>query len=188
MASIFPWLLLLGSAVIMLFELRSLLQSSAADYYHPLTQAVTKLTNPLVNIPLWRNVRMGSFFMHGFVVAALVALVLWAFIALFMLQMPLWYIPLAAFLTLLKTTGYLIIFLLLAQALTSWLPATRSWSFLFAQINAPIVAPVQRIIPPIGMIDISLMVVLIAIYALNSLMYTLLKHIDFGLMIIWRLV
>ena len=102
--------------------------------------------------------------------------------------MPLLYIPLAALLMLLKTTGYLIIFLLLAQALTSWLPATRGWSFLFAQINAPIVAPVQRIIPPIGMIDISLMIVLIAIYALNSLMYAVLRQIDFGLLVIWQIV
>ena len=188
MASLFQGLLLVGSAVIMLFELRSLMQSSAADYYHPFTQAVTKLTNPVVNVPLWRNIRLGSFFMHGFVVAALLALGLWVVITLFFLNMPLLYIPIAALLMLLKTTGYLIIFLLLAQALTSWLQATRAWSFLFAQINAPIVAPVQRIIPPIGMIDISLMIVLIAIYALNSLMYAVLRQIDFGLMVIWQLV
>lgn len=188
MVSLFPWLIMLGSAAMMLFELRALMQSSAADYYHPFTQAVTRLTNPLVNVPLWRRARLGSFFVHGFIVAAIIALVLWAFLGLSVFGMPLLYIPIAALLMLIKTLGYLIIFLLLAQALTSWLPSTRGWSFLFAQINEPITSPVQRIIPPIGMIDISLMVVLIAIYALNSLMYSLLNHIDMGLMIIWRLI
>lgn len=188
MASILPWLLLLGSALVMLFELRSLMQSSDAEYYHPFTQAVIKLTNPLVNLPLWRNVRVGSFFLHGFIVAALISVVIWVLLGVLAFNLPLLYIPLAAFLMLLKTFGYLLIALLLAQALTSWLPATRGWSYLFAQITAPITAPVQRIIPPIGMIDISLMVVLIALYALNSLMYGLLKAIDFGLMIIWQII
>ena len=60
-------------------------------------------------------------------------------------------------------------FLLFAQALLSWLPSTRGWSFYFSQITSFITAPVQRIIPPIGMIDISLMIVLIALFALNRL-------------------
>ena len=68
-----------------------------------------------------------------------------------------------------KTFGYLIIILLLAQALTSWLPSTRQWSIFFSQITYPIVAPVQKIIPPIGMIDISLMIVMLGLFALDSL-------------------
>ena len=68
-----------------------------------------------------------------------------------------------------KSFGYLLIFLLLAQALTSWLPNTRYLSMTFAQITYPIVSPVQKLIPPIGMIDLSLMIVMIALFALNSM-------------------
>jgi YggT family protein len=44
---------------------------------------------------------------------------------------------------------------------------------MFGQLTYPIVAPVQKIIPPIGMIDISLMIVMIAIFALNRLAYSI---------------
>ena len=43
-------------------------------------------------------------------------------------------------------------------------------SYLCAQITSPLVAPIQKIIPPIGMIDISLMLIMIALFALNGLM------------------
>lgn len=176
------------TAVVMLFQLRTLLQSSGADYYHPFSQAVTKLTNPLVNVPVWRNVRAGHFWLAGFIVALVVALVAWLVIGLFMLQIPIFFSLLGGVFLFTKSLGYLIICLLLAQALCSWLPATREWSFLFAQTTAPITAPVQRLIPPIGMIDISLMVVLIAIYALNSLIYKLFSVLSYDLMMLWRIV
>ena len=67
----------------------------------------------------------------------------------------------------------LIFFLLIVQALTSWLHSTRSISILMYQITYPIVAPVQKVIPPIGMIDISLMIIIFVLYAVNGLCYKL---------------
>lgn len=176
------------TAVVMLFELRTLLQSSGADYYHPFSQAVTKLTNPLVNLPFWYSIRVGHFYVAGFIVALVISLVVWLVIGLVLLQIPVFYSLIGGVFLFTKSLGYLVICLLLAQALCSWLPSTREWSFLFAQTTAPITAPVQRLIPPIGMIDISLMVVLIAIYALNSLLYKLFAALDPNLMMLWRIV
>lgn len=154
----------LTTAVVMLFQLRTLLQSGNANYYHPLAQGVVKLTNPLVNIRWWNRLRLGSLHLAGFAVALVIALVVWLFVGFIFLQIPLVYSLLGGVFLFIKSLGYLIIGLLLAQALCSWLPATREWSFFFGQITTPVTAPVQRVVPPIGMIDISLMLILIGIY------------------------
>lgn len=181
------WLLMyFATAVVMLFQFRALLQSSSADYYHPITQSVTKLTNPLVNIPVWRNVRIGNFFMAGIIVSLLLSVVIWLVSALLLVKMPLGFAICGAVILCVKSFGYLLIVLLLVQALCSWLPATRSLSYLLGQATSPITAPVQRIIPPIGMIDISLMVVLLALYALNALIYKILVSVSPELFFLWR--
>lgn len=172
-------IIMLFQALIMLFQLRSIMQSSSMDYYNPLTQIVVKLTNPVMNILPIKNIHFKGFFYCGFIVSIAIAYV--ASLSLFYLVLggtslpvpvvvPYLIIP---FILTIKTFGYLVLFLLLAQALTSWLPSTRDWSFTFAQLTYPFVAPVQRVIPPIGMIDISLMIVMIAIFALNRLFFTI---------------
>lgn len=83
-------------------------------------------------------------------------------------------------LTIIKTFGYLIIAILIAQALTSWLPSTRQMSVLLSTLTEFFVRPVQKVIPPIGMIDISLMVVILAIYAIEYIL-----HLVFG--ILWMI-
>lgn len=185
-AGAFWTLMYFATAIVMLFQFRALLQSSSADYYHPLTQAVTKMTNPLVNIPVWRNIRLGSFFMAGIIVSLLLSVVIWLFSALVLVNMPITFALCGALILCVKSFGYLLIVLLLVQALCSWLPATRSLSYLLGQATSPITAPVQRIIPPIGMIDISLMVVLIALYALNALIYKVLVSVSPELFFLWR--
>lgn len=171
LAALLHLFLMAAEAVIMLFQLRSLLQSSSADYYHPFTQGVIRLTNPVMNILPFKNVHLGSFFVAGFIVSFVVAAAFWIiiYLAAWTGQLSIIYILLIALLMTLKSFGYLLLGLLLVQAITSWLPATRNVSYLCYQITAPIVAPVQKIIPPIGMIDISLMIVMIVLFALNRL-------------------
>ncbi len=161
---------LIAQAVIMLFLLRSLLQSSSVSYYHTLSQSVAKLTDPVIRFLPFRQKHIKGFFYAGAIVALLVAIVFWLVMSLYFGSSDLLAAtPILGLLMTVKTFGYLLIILLLVQALTSWLPVTRGVSQLCAELTYPIVAPVQRIIPTIGMIDISLMVVLIIIYALNWL-------------------
>ena len=160
--------ILLIEAVMALFMLRFLMQSSSADYYHPFTQMVLKLTNFAVNIPVIRNFRVGQLYLAGLFMAYVVSLVFWLIFGPANL-IPIPYCLLISFLMFVKTFGYLILILLLVQALCSWLEATRHVSIYIGQITYVIVAPVQRIIPPIGMIDISLMVIMIVLILLNSL-------------------
>ncbi len=159
---------LAAQAIIMLFMLRSMMQSSGADYYNPATQAVIKLTDPVLKLLPKSKLQFGSFNIAGFVLALLFTAIFWAIFCLFFLISWKECVTLAIIMYI-KSFGYLVMFLLFAQALLSWLPSTRGWSFYFSQITSFITAPVQRIIPPIGMIDISLMIVLIALFALNRL-------------------
>ena len=173
-------LIIIAEAFVMLFELRFLLQSSSADYYHPFTQAVLKLTNPLINLPVIRSMHIKNYYIGGLVIAFAISFAFWIGFGLYLNLLPNFFL-LAAILMPIKVFGYLLFMLLIVQALTSWLPSTRSISYLMYQLTAPIVAPVQRIIPPIGMIDISLMIILIILYAINGLFY---KIFTFGWMII----
>ena len=55
----------LGSLYILLVMLRFMLQASRADFYNPVTQAIVKLTTPLVNplrriIPGWKGLDFAS--------------------------------------------------------------------------------------------------------------------------------
>lgn len=186
--SVYFMLMTIATVLVMLFQLRTLIQSTSADYYSNITQAVLKLTNPLVNVPLWARARMGSIWIAGFVVAFILSEVVWVLLNFIAMPIGLPLAVIAGAFLFTKSFGYLIIVLLLAQALCSWLPSTRNLSFYFGQLTQPIVAPVQRIIPPIGMIDISLMIVLIALYALNHLIYKVLAALSQDLMILWAIV
>ena len=166
--STFSLILLVGQALLMLFLLRFLLQSSSADYYHPLTQSVLKLTNPICNIDFIRRLHIKNFFVGGIAVAFALDLIFWVGLCLITNILPIKIALLMSVLTCVKCFGYLMLMILIVQALCSWLPSTRSISYLMYQMSAPFVAPVQKLIPPIGVIDISLMIVVLVIFALDS--------------------
>ena len=115
-AGAFWTLMYFATAIVMLFQFRALLQSSSADYYHPLTQAVTKMTNPLVNIPVWRNIRLGSFFMAGIIVSLLLSVVIWLFSALVLVNMPITFALCGALILCVKSFGYLLICLVISTS------------------------------------------------------------------------
>ncbi|SPT72120.1 YGGT family [Anaerobiospirillum thomasii] len=166
-----PLLQLVAKALIMLFLLRFLIQLSNAYYFSPLVQSVVKLTNPVCNLPGLSKIRLGRVYLSPLIAALAVDLIFWLCVKLFTrLPIPVFDILTFTVLQTVKTFGVLVISLLLIQALTSWLPSTRNISETVGQITYPLVSPVQKIIPPIGMIDISLMIVLLVIFAINRLM------------------
>ncbi|WP_406021935.1 YggT family protein [Succinivibrio sp.] len=161
-------------AVVILFELRALMQSSSVDYYHKVTQAVVRLTEPLIRVIPFRNKSIGGFYFTGVLVAFVIALfgcalVVFTFLPNIPASQGLWVTLYLGTICTIKSFGYMVLFLLLAQALTSWLPSTREWSYYFSQITNPLVSPIQKIIPPIGMIDISLMILMLVIFGLDRI-------------------
>lgn len=168
------FVLMVIEAAVILFELRALMQSSSVDYYHKVTQAVVRLTEPLIRVIPFRNKSIGGFYFTGVLVAFVIALISCALVVFtYLKNIPLseglWVALYFASMCTIKCFGYMVLFLLLAQALTSWLPSTREWSFYFSQITSPLVSPIQKIIPPIGMIDISLMILMLVIFGLDRI-------------------
>ncbi len=62
-------------------------------------------------------------------------------------------------------------FAMLAYALVSWVPSIRGrWSDVLAQIVEPVLNPVRRIIPPVGGLDLSFLIVILLLgFVMRSL-------------------
>ncbi len=62
-------------------------------------------------------------------------------------------------------------FALLAYALVSWVPSLQGrWSSYVARIVEPVLLPVRRIIPPVGGLDLSFLVVILLLgFVMNSI-------------------
>jgi YggT family protein len=78
----------------------------------------------------------------------------------------------------------IVFFLILIRILLSFFPQFRSNQFaeLVFGITEPILAPFQRLIPPIGMIDISPMVAIIVMGVLQQILLFLVAN-AFGLVV-----
>ena len=61
------------------------------------------------------------------------------------------------------------VFVMLVYAVVSWIPSIRGrWSDYVAMLVEPVLVPVRRVIPPIGGLDLSFMVVILIIQVVNG--------------------
>jgi YggT family protein len=158
--------------VVTIFLLRVLLPLARADARNQLSQAVIRLTNRVV-LPLRKLLPP----MGKVDTASVVALVLVQLIAtgiLWSLRQYPWVLTppqffLVVFGSLLGTVLMFYTFALVLYVLLSWVaPGTYSpASALVSSLCEPLLAPVRRVIPPLGGIDFSAAFVIIALYALN---------------------
>ncbi|MDF3920261.1 YggT family protein [Salinicola sp. LHM] len=173
----------LGSAGLMLVNtlvniylfvlmLRFLLQFSQADYYNPMSQGIVKATQPVV-APVQRILRpvgridIATLFV-GFLLKVIVIIAVFQ-IAGFGMP-PLQGLLLAGIAGVLNAILKIYFFALIIMIILSWVAprANHPGALLVMQIVEPIMAPVRRVIPPLGMIDLSPIVVFIAINLLDS--------------------
>ena len=147
--------------------LRFVLQLVRADFYNPISQTLVKLTNPLV-IPV-RKVLPG----YGGVDLAslLLAIILQMLMVLLLVYLksdallPVLPLFLAS---LLGVAAYLVkiyFFALLAMIILSWVaPGSNNPAiYLLYQITEPVMAPVRKVLPPMGGLDLSPILVFILI-------------------------
>ena len=150
---------------ILLVLLRFLLQLVRADFYNPISQFIVRATNPpLVGL---RRFIPG---LWGFDLAALVLLIAMealriSLTAVLLGHSPRWTgIMFLSLGELAKLAVYTVIFSIFIRALLSWFsnglqhPITR----LLGSFTDPMLRPVQRILPATGGIDLSPLVVFIA--------------------------
>lgn len=175
MANAFYFLITLAfDLALFVVILRWWLQWNRADFYNPMSQFVVKATNPLI-LPLRRIIpAMGKIDSATVLTAFLVSLAKVVAVALlFTGYSSIVVLLLKAGLNIVLQGLYLLFYILLARAIMSWFSQGRTpVEHLFSQLTEPLVAPIRRVIPPIGMLDLSTMVLVIAIIFVRIIVET----------------
>jgi YggT family protein len=162
---------LLQVLLVMVFLLRVLLPLARADSRNQLSQAVIRLTNPLV-LPLRRVLPP----IGKVDTASIVALIIVQAAAIAtMWLLGGYYIPTpgvfvyVVFLTLLITVIRFYTFALILYAILSWIApgASSPAAALLDSLCEPLLRPVRRVIPPLGGIDFSALFLIIGLQALQ---------------------
>lgn len=153
---------------------RFLLQLVRADFYNPVSQFVVRATNPLLQ-PL-RRVIPGY---GGVDVAALVAvvgLILFKIVLLFVLTYGTFRAaPLPLLLAVVTLLARLLLdylfWLVILRVILSWVaPDPRNpVVYLVAQLTEPVMAPLRRLLPPMGGLDLSPLLVMLGIQFMKIL-------------------
>lgn len=152
--------------IIFPFILRFLLQASRADFYNPISQFIVRFTNPLA-MPLRKVLpSQKGFDIASLVLAYVIQVIL--IVGLFTLgSMPFdWFkiLPWAA-ISLLNSILNLYFWGLLVVVISSWV-APNSYNpalILINQLLEPIVSPIRRVIPDLGGLDFSPLVLILAL-------------------------
>ncbi|HKE46008.1 MAG TPA: YggT family protein [Steroidobacteraceae bacterium] len=162
------------SLVFFAFLLRVILQLARADFRNAIAQAVVRVTNWLV-LPLRRvipplgKVDLASIVAVLLVELAVIAIQLWLYTGSLPPARGLF---IAALLDLARSVIWFYIIALFIYVVLSWIaPGTYSpAAALLDRICEPLVAPVRRIVPPIGGLDLSVVFVMILLGALLRLL------------------
>ncbi len=157
---------------LMVVVLRIWLQWARADFYNPMSQMVVKLTNPIL-LPLRRVIpSLGSIDLAAVILALAVAFTKLALInGMGIMRLDWLTMGLLTLLTVLKKIGSMIFWILLIRAILSWVSQGRNpIEYLMHQLTEPFLSPIRRILPPLGGLDLSVLVAFIALQAINYLL------------------
>lgn len=163
---------------IVLVMLRMLLALARADFYNPLSQFIVTATSPVLT-PLRKLIpSIGKVDTASLLLMLLLKIIELSLLVSLGRRFAL-AIPVQAILELLILVVWIYIFAIFIQAIASWItpglgnpnPAIS----LLRSLTEPLLRPVRRVIPSIGMIDLSSMIVIIGLYValivLQSIQY-----------------
>lgn len=149
----------IGSLYMLIILLRFLLQLVRADFYNPISQGISKATNPLL-LPL-RRVIPGF---YGIDVASLVLALLLQWVAGQLIYLvagggllnPLLILPMGV-VGILKMLVQIYFVGMIVYIIASWVaPFSNNPALvLLRQLIEPVMAPIRKVIPPLGPIDLS---------------------------------
>ena len=144
----------------MVLLLRIWMQWAHCDFYNPFSQFVVKVTQPIIG-PLRRVIpAMGPIDSASLLVAYILSFI--KAIVLFKVVTFLPIIWIAGLLILLKTIGLLIL------AIMSWVSQGRSpIEYVLIQLADPLLRPIRRLLPAMGGIDFSPMILVLLLYVIN---------------------
>jgi len=152
--------------------LRFLLQSVRADFYNPLVQVLVRITNPLL-VPL-RRLIPGMF---GLDMAAVALLLVLQVVELMVIagllggSLPLSTLLIGSVAKLLGLVVTIYFWMILIQVVLSWVAPT-TYNPAVAAINSltePLLRPVRRALPDLGGLDLSPLLVVVALQLVKML-------------------
>lgn len=164
---------------LMVVLLRLWLQTARADFYNPLSQFVVKATNPLI-IPLRRLLpSIGKLDTASLVLALMVGAAKMLTMQLLLAgQIGLSPTLIGAVAVVIKEAFSLVFWVIVLRAILSWFSQGRNpMEHLLHQLTEPMLAPVRRVIPPIGGLDLSVLVLLVAMQFLQILINSLFSRL-----------
>ncbi|MCG7535210.1 YggT family protein [Pseudoalteromonas sp. OOF1S-7] len=162
---------------LMVVLLRFWLQLVKADFYNPLSQAVIKATSFAVN-PLRKLIPgFGGLDLASLILALLVG---FAKMSVLMLMFGGYWDAMGAAisgaLTVVKEAFSLVFWILIIRAILSWVAqGYNPIAAVFDQLTEPMLRPIRKVIPPLGGLDLSILVLLIGMQFLQILVMDLLR-------------
>ena len=156
--------------------LRFLLQVAKADFYNPVSQAVIKITDPMVKafrtfIPGYRGIDFSTLVLAFLVEAAAICMLIilyggtipgvgpivtWAFVGVVLFIISIYYYAILA--------SIIMSFVMMFSGSTNPHPLL----LLVWQLTEPVMAPVRKIVPPMGGLDFSPIFIFIAIQLIQN--------------------
>lgn len=159
------------SVIVALVCLRFLLQLAQANFYNPISQGVNRFTAPLT--ALFNSLPTVGPFNTGILVSAIVLQALGAGICMFLLgglpgigQLIIWSI-----LSVFGVMMNLVFYALLGMIILSWLApgASHPGAELLYQLSEPFLSPFRRIVPDLGGLDLSPILLFVVINILEAI-------------------
>ncbi len=170
---------------IIFVALRFLLQWLRADFHNPLSQFLVTVTNPPLR-PLRRFIPG----MAGIDLSSLVLMFILKVIEIILVWLISYgHIPALAGLFVLSTTEllklmiYIFLFAIVIQVVISWVNpgAYNPATVILSRLTEPLLGPARRLLPPIGGLDLSPLIVLIGLQLLIILFINPLTHLGYSL-------
>ncbi|MFM1897550.1 MAG: hypothetical protein RLZZ385_2624 [Pseudomonadota bacterium] len=169
----------LGGLYLLAVLLRFLLQIAKADFYNPVSQAVVRVTNPLVKvfrsfIPGYRGFDFSSLVLalvvetilvvslvalYGFQMPGMGTIITWSVVGVVSFIINIYYWAIIA--------SIIMSFVMMFSGSMNPHPALR----LIWQLTEPVMAPIRKVIPPMGGLDFSPIFIFIAIQLLRNILY-----------------
>jgi YggT family protein len=142
------------------------------DHGHPMVLSIAKATNPIVNklqkyIPSFGQLEIASVVL--LVVVTLVKLLLVSFISGHIPQpggLVVW-----TLISAIEVGLDAIFYMMIMMALLSWIPSAQPAMYsLLTQITSPLLAPIRRMVPLLGGMDLSPVIILVVVQVLEMLL------------------
>ena len=159
--------------------LRMWFQYCSVDFYNPISQAIVKITDPVLaplrkTLPSMKNIDLAAILFVAVLGAVKMPLlhILGGTWSAEMIGQGWIHFLLLGVLSVVKVFGEMILYIIFFGAILSWFSRGNDpFGYLLYQLGEPVLSPIRKFLPKTGMIDFSPMILAIALLFGNRLMY-----------------